>query len=200
MDHEYADPAVLMFDKLPVELICRLIVMLNGGAIGDDARPEYGYLCPGYRGGRELHYFKISRDAMTFWKHVCKYLSRNYNINQQTYGMLFSDNTPQLEVWNDPHIDYQYGSYDWEDYNSRERYIPCYIPRHLYAGNPNPWIMRLCCGPQTDKEALAIEAAEAAEEAKIAAKRARKEKRCADAAIALVEGWSSVERRLRSRK
>ncbi len=142
MDHEYTQPAVLMFDKLPVELICRLIVMLNGGAIGNDTRPEYGYLYPGYRGGRELYYFKISRDAMTFWKHVCKYLRLTYSMNDHTYNMLFSD------------------------YHSREHYIP----RHLYAGNPKPWIMRLCFGPQTHEEALAIEAAEAAEEAKIAAK------------------------------
>jgi len=72
-----------------------------------------------------------------------------------------------------------------------------YVPRHLYAGNPKPWIMSLCYGPQTHEEALAVEAAE---KAKIVVKEARKEKRRADAAIALVKGWDSVERRLRSRK
>ena len=69
--------------------------------------------------------------------------------------------------------------------------------RHLYAGNPKPWMMGLCYGPQTHEEVLAIEAAE---EAEIAAKEARKEKRRADAAVALVAGWSSCQPRLRSRK
>jgi|APSaa5957512576_1039674.scaffolds.fasta_scaffold14444_1 hypothetical protein len=191
MDHQYVQPTVLMFDKLPKELICHIIVILNGGAISDDAMPERGFLYPGYRGGRELQYFKISRDAMTFWKHVCKYLCLTYSMNDQVCDMLFSNNTPQIEMWNDPHMD-EYGSCFWDDHHSHERYIP----RHLYAGNPKPWVMRLCSGPQTHEEALAIEAAE---EAKVAAKWARKEKRCADAAIALVAGWGSVERRLCSR-
>ena len=91
MDHEYTQPAVLMFDKLSVELICHLIVMLNGDVIDKDARPQYGYLYPGYRGGREMHYFKISRDAMTFWKHVCKYLRLTYTMNNLTNDMLFSN-------------------------------------------------------------------------------------------------------------
>lgn len=193
--NQYAQPAVLLFDKLPVELTCRIIVMLNGGVIGDVASPERGFLYPGICGGRELHYFKISRDAMTFWKHVCKYLRLTYSIDYQTHNMLLSHNTPQIEMWIDPHSQ-EYGSVFWEDYHNREHYIP----RHLYAGDPKPWIMMLCYGPQTHEEALAIEAAE---EAKIVTKLARKEKqekRRADAAISLVVGWGSVERRLRSRK
>lgn len=185
MDHQYAQPEVLMFDKLPVELICRIIVMLNGGTIGDDASlPLCGFLYPGIRGGRELHYFKISVDAMTFWKHVCMYLRHTYSIENQTHDMLFSDNNPLFE---DP-------EYPWEDYR--------YIPRHLYAGNPEPWMMKLCYGPQTNEEALAEEALaiEAAEEAKIAAKRKRKEKRHVNASVALVAGWDSGERRRRLRK
>lgn len=185
MDHEYVQP-VLMFDKLPKELICQIIVILNDGVIGDDVKPECGFLHPGYRGGRELHYFKISRDAMTFWKHVCKDLRLMY----QVHDMLLSKNTPNIEMWEDPHI-HENGNCCWDDYNSHERYIP----RHLYAGNLKSW-MRLCYGPQTHEEALAIEADE---EAKVVAKRARKEKRPADAAIALDAGWDSVERRLRSR-
>lgn len=190
MDHEYAQPAVLMFDKLPVELICRLIVDLNGGTISNCAKAEYGYLHPGFQGGRELHYFKISRNAMTFWKHVCKYLRHTYSINNQAHDILFSDITPQIEMFEDPHI-HECGSF-WELLQGRERYVP----RHLYAGNPKPWMMRLCYGPQTHEEVLAIEAFE---EAKFAAKEARKEKRRTDAAVALVAGWGSVERRLRSR-
>lgn len=192
MDHEYAQPDVTLFDMLPTELICRLIVALNGGTIGNDAKPEYGYPHPGFQGGRELQYFKISRDAMTFWKHVCKYLRHTYTINNQTHDILFSDHTPDIEMWEDPHI-HEYESCFWDDYHSRERYVP----RHLYAGNPKPWMMGLCYGPQTHEEVLAIEAAE---EAEIAAKEARKEKRRADAAVALVAGWGSCQPRLRSRK
>lgn len=169
MDHEYAQPAVLMFDKLPIELICRLIVSLNGGTIDNGAKPEYGYLYPGFQGGRELIYFKISRDAMTFWKHVCKYLRHTHTINNQAHDILLSDNAPRF--------------CDYQEHHER------YVPRHLYAGNPKPWMMRLCYGPQTH---------EAVEQAKIAAE-ARKEKRRTDAAIALVAGWGSGQRRLRAR-
>ena len=56
-------------------------------------------------------------------------------------------------------------------------------------------MMGLCYGPQTHEEVLTIEAAE---QAKIAAKQVRKEKRRADAAIALVASWGSGQRRLRS--
>ena len=170
-----------MLDKLPAELICHIIVSLNGGAIDDTAEPECGFLYPGYRGGRELHYFKISRDCMTLWQHVCKYLRHAHEINSQAYNMLLANTTPQIEMWNDPYdIDEQ-----WEDY-ACERYVP----RHLYAGSPKPWMRMLCDGPQTLAEV----------EAEVAAKEARKEKRRADAAIALVEGWGSCQRRLRSRK
>lgn len=42
MDHEYVQQ-VLMFDKLPKEMICHIIVILNGGVIGDDVIPERGF-------------------------------------------------------------------------------------------------------------------------------------------------------------
>ncbi len=187
MDHEYAQPTVLMFDMLPNELIAHIIVTLNGGSIDNKAVPKSGYLFPGYRGGRELHYFEISRAAMIFWKHVCKYLRHTYTIDTQTHHLLLADNTPYNETWNDPHI------HEWNDYHSRERYIP----RHFFAGDPKPWMMSLCYGPQSYEEVLVIEALE---QAKIAAKEARKEKRRMDAGIALVDGWGSGPRKLRSRK
>uniref|UniRef100_A0A6C0J2G5 Uncharacterized protein n=1 Tax=viral metagenome TaxID=1070528 RepID=A0A6C0J2G5_9ZZZZ len=68
-------------------------------------------------------------------------------MNDHVYDTLFSNNTPQIEMWNDPHMDNDWDN-DWDNYHSRERYIP----RHLYAGNPKPWVMRLCSGPQTHEE------------------------------------------------
>ena len=191
MDSTYAQPAVLLFNKLPVDLICHLVVLLNGGTIGDRAMSVSGYLYPGYRGGRKLNYFKISRDAMTFWQHVCKYMRHTYTINNQTHKLLLSNNTPQIETWQDPHL-HEYWDMPWQEYHNRVHYVP----RHFYAGDPKPWIMMLCWGPQTPKE---IEDIEAAEQAKIVAKEARKEKRRTDAAIALVADWGSGQRRLRAR-
>lgn len=191
MDDEYAQPAVQLFRILPVDVICRIIVTLNGGAIDNNAEPERGFLHPGYRGGRELNYFKISRDAMTFWKHVCKYLRRTYSIDDQAHEYLLSDNTPHIEMWEDPHLE-EHGSCYWDYYHSHPRFVP----RHFYAGDPKPWMERLCYGPQTYDEVLAIEAAD---QAKTAAKEARKQKRRADAEVALV-AWGSGERQLRARK
>ena len=168
MDGEYTQPEVLMFDMLPTELIVRIVVELNGGTINNDVEPKRGFLYPGYRGGRELNYFKISRDAMTFWQHTCKYLRKTYSVNDQIYDALLSDNTPQLELWNDPNAD-MYGNY-LDDYHIQERHVP----RHLYAGSAEPWIAMLCDGPQSTEEILAIEAAE---QAKVAAKKGRKRKR-----------------------
>jgi len=121
-----------MFDILPIDLVCHLIVVLNNGTVGDEATPQYGYLYPGLRGGRELHFFKISRDAMTFWKHVCTYL--RHRINGHAHALLLSDNEPCIEVWEDPH-EYQCGEHDYH-----ERYVP----RHFYVGDPKPWIGQLC--------------------------------------------------------
>lgn len=140
---EYIQPNVILF-SMPVEVISQIVVTLNGGRIEKNVIPQSGYLYPGYRGGRELHYFKISRDAMTFWKHVCKYLRSSYDIDEQTYNLLLSDNAPEREMWTDPDIE-EYGSCFWDDYHNSEHYVP----RHLYAGKPEPWIMQLCDGPQT---------------------------------------------------
>ena len=182
MDDEYAQSAVLMFDMLPVDLISRLVVMLNGGTVGNEANAERGYLYPGFRGGRELNYFKITRDAMTFWQHVCKYLRHTHTFNNQTHDMLLSDNTPLIEVYVPEYNDddnYGYGGDCWDDY-----YYERYIPRHFYAGDPKPWIKKLCCGPQTGDECLKIEA-----------KEERKKRRLEESALA---GWG--EGRLRSGK
>jgi hypothetical protein len=135
MIYHTSQSAALMFDMLPIDLLCHIIVVLNGGTVGDKAMPKYGYLYPGIRGGRELHYFKISRDAMTFWKHVCKYMRDTDRINGSTHDLLLSDNDPEIEVWEDPHA---------HDYPHHPHAHERYVPRHFYAGDPKPWIGLLC--------------------------------------------------------
>jgi hypothetical protein len=169
MDDEYAQPEVLMFHMLPTELVVRIVVELNGGTINDDVEPKRGFLHPGYRGGRELNYFKISRDAMTFWQHTCKYLRKTYSVNGQIYNGLLSDNTPRAEMWTNPNT-HMYGGGYQNDFHIQERHVP----RHLYAGRAEEWMRMLCGGPQSTQEILAIEAAE---QAKVAAKKGGKRKR-----------------------
>ena len=104
---------------LPVDLIAHIVVFLNDGTVGDKVIPKYGYMYPGKRGGRELQYFQISREAMTFWQHVCKYMRLTYRMHDTIHYKLLSDT-----------------DFDLED-GSR-------VPRHLYAGNLKPWISLLC--------------------------------------------------------
>lgn len=131
-----------MLELLPTDLLCRLIVTLNGGTIAPKAKPKVGYLYPGYQGGRELHYFQISRDAMAFWKHVCSFMRLNSELSQSVHNMLFSEHEPKLEVWYNQDM-YDQAYWSWED-DVTERFVP----RHLYAGNADPWMARLCYGPQ----------------------------------------------------
>ena len=196
LDHEYAQLDAPLLAMLGHDLMTEIIVALNGGKIGICAMHVNGYLSPGYQGGRELDFFEISCDAMVFWKHVCKYLRHSSIIYNQTKHLLLSDKEPRIDVWEDPYVD-EYGGCDGDEYHNRERYVP----RHFFSGkSARPWIMLLCAGPQSHKEVLAMEAAWEAKQAKIATREARKEKRLADAAVALVEGWGLGQRRLRSRK
>lgn len=148
MDHEYAQPAAAVLNALSVDFLAHIIVILNGGAIDNEAKPKIGFLYPGYKGGRELHYFAISRDAMTFWRHVCKYLRHTYDMNAAAHGALLLDNTPRVETWKDPDM-HEHCEFFFEDCDRRE----WYIPRHFYAGNPEPWMEKLCYGPQSAEHA-----------------------------------------------
>ena len=67
MDDEYAQRDVPLFGMLGTDIIGEIIVALNGGKISIRAMPTHGYCSPGFAGGRELDFFEISRDAMTFW-------------------------------------------------------------------------------------------------------------------------------------
>ena len=136
-----------MFDMLPIDCICEIVVMLNDGVVGNAVIPEYGYLHPGFVQGRELHYFKISRDAMTFWKHVCMYLRHNYRFANKVDTLLLFNHPLVIEMWTDPYED-QNGSAYYDFFEGVERYVP----RHLYAGDPKPWMKQLCSGPQTEEE------------------------------------------------
>ena len=128
-----------MLEVLSTDLLCRLIVALNGGKIAPKAKAKVGYLYPGYRGGRELHFYQISRDAMRLWRHVCSFMRFNSELSDSVHTMLFSEHEPKIEVW----FDQDDWAWSWEDHLTER-----FVPRHLYAGNAGRWIKRLCCGPQ----------------------------------------------------
>ena len=120
---------VALFAALPVDLLASVVVTLNGGPIGEK-RGLIGFLFPGIVGGRELHYFKISGHAMRFLQCVCKYL-RGCDFQSYVHELLLEGNTPDIDTnsWSLSHV-----------------------PRHFYAGDPGPWMQKLCCGPQTREE------------------------------------------------
>ena len=181
--------SIPIFEILPVDLLAHLLVVLNGGAIGNNYNYKSGFLHPGYHGGRELHYYEISHDAMKFWKFVCKHLRHTYSLQRAFFFALLEKNTPQIETWTPDWQDMCYMDYEDQD---RERDIP----RHFYAGNAEKWISLMCCGPQTHLEACIEEAAEAVKESKVAIKEARKEQRRLQATMDLAK-WGVGKRILR---
>jgi hypothetical protein len=182
------DPSALIFQK-PVDLLALVFVTLNGGPIENNHEYKSGYLSPGYRGGRELHYFKISRDAMVFWKFVCRHLRHTYRVQALFFASILQGNRPVIETWTP-----QDECPNWYD-DDHVRYVP----RHFYAGDPKPWMNKLCYGPQNAHDALAAEAQEDKKLAKETCKQKIRESARRSLEV-MFPGGGAFKRVLRARK
>lgn len=181
------DTSALIFEMLPQDLIALIVVALNGGPVKSAQPVHHGFLHPGFCGGRELHYLEISRNAMTFWQHVCKHLRWTYTVQYSVYSALLHDHMASIETWSPPWEEYCCED-DWQD---RDRFVP----RHLFAGSAKPWMALLCDGPQDEQEAVKLRDEEEAKEAKRNARKAALKRQATAQLAALPEG-----RQLRPRR
>lgn len=108
-------------------------MLLNGGIVAYDEKPirqrdQWDGVC---------HFYKISRDAMTVWRHLCKFLRDSYTLKVATEMLLLSD-IPLLPV-----VPYTRSADEGGGDEDSLDFSDC-VPRSFYAGNPEPWILQGC--------------------------------------------------------
>jgi hypothetical protein len=124
---------VSLFSFLCDDLMAEIVVKLNDGPISTNTEPRSGYLYPGYQGGRELHYYSITRDTDVFMNSICKVFKHGWRLRGVIHAALTINITPTEEM-------YQFDVLP--DFDEWDRIS--YVPIHFYTGNYKKTMLQLC--------------------------------------------------------